>query len=117
MISNISAKPSLSPQWAKIVQEVTRRILATVQPRKVVLFGSGGRAQITPESDLDFLVIVRGPIHRRKLAQKIYRNLHGVGAPVDIVVVTEEDIAKYGNTPGLIYKPALMEGQVLYESG
>jgi len=43
---------------------------------------------------LDVLVTVRGPVHRRQLAQKINRNLHGVGASVDIVVATEEDIAQ-----------------------
>ncbi len=117
MVEKISQKNSLSAQRLENIREVTRRILAIVQPRKVILFGSGGRNLMTPESDLDFLVIVRGPIHRRGLAQKIYRNLHGVGAPVDIVVATEEDIEKYGNTPGLIFKPALNEGQVLYESG
>jgi uncharacterized protein len=117
MASKTSQPIVLSQQWLQIVQEVMRRILAVVQPRKVILFGSGARSQITPESDLDILIIVRGPTHRRELAQKIYRNLHGVGAPVDIVVVTEEDVSKYGKTPGLILKSALTEGQVLYESG
>ncbi|MBN1536946.1 MAG: nucleotidyltransferase domain-containing protein [Anaerolineales bacterium] len=116
MNSKISETAVLSPHWSDLVQEVIRRILTVVNPRKVILFGSGARQQVTPDSDLDFLVIVRGPAHRRELAQKIYRNLHGVEVPVDIVVVTEEDISKYGETPGLIFKPALSEGQVLYES-
>ena len=104
----------LSPKVAKIANEVTRRILETVQPQRVLLFGSSVRGKFTKDSDLDILVIVRGPVHRRQLAQKINRNLHGVGAPVDIVVATEEDIAQYGDKFGTILRPALMEGQVLY---
>jgi len=104
----------LSPQVAKIAEEVTRRILEIVQPQRVLLFGSSARGKFTPDSDLDVLVIVRGPVHRRQLAQRINRNLHGVGAPVDIVVATEEDIAQYGDKLGTILRPALTEGQVLY---
>jgi predicted nucleotidyltransferase len=107
-------KSKLSPKLAKIADEVTRRILETVQPQRVLLFGSSVRGKFTKDSDLDVLVIVQGPVHRRQLAQKINRNLHGVGAPVDIVVATEEDVAQYGDKLGTILRPALLEGQVLY---
>ena len=114
MTTKVKAKSKLSPQVARVANEVTRRILETVQPQRVLLFGSSVRGQFTKDSDLDVLVIVRGPVHRRKLAQKIIRNLRGVGAPVDIVVATEEDVAQYGDKYGSILRPALMEGQVLY---
>ncbi len=110
----IEIKSQLSPQVAKIADEVIRRILETVQPQRVLLFGSGARGTFTKDSDLDVLVIVRGPVHRRQLAQKINRNLHGIGAPVDIVVATEDDIAQYGDKFGTILRPAPMERQVLY---
>ncbi len=114
MTIKIKTKSKLSPQLTKIAEEVTRRILETVQPQRVLLFGSSVRGEFTKDSDLDVLVIMRGPVHRRQLAQKIDHNLHGVGAPVDIVVVTEEDIALYGDKPGTILRPALLEGLVLY---
>jgi len=114
MTIKTKTKSKLSPKLAKIADEVTRRILETVQPQRVLLFGSSVRGVFTKDSDLDVLVIVRGPVHRRQLAQKINRNLHGVGAPVDIVVATEEDIAQYGDKFGTILRPALLEGQVLY---
>jgi predicted nucleotidyltransferase len=75
-------KNKLSPKLARVAEEVTRRILETVQPQRVLLFGSSVRGDFTKDSDLDVLVIMRGPVHRRQLAQKINRNLHGVGAPV-----------------------------------
>ena len=114
MTIKTKTKSKLSPKLAKIAEEVTRRILETVQPQRVLLFGSSVRGVFTKDSDLDVLVIVRGPVHRRQLAQKINRNLHGVGAPVDIDVATEEDIAQYGDKFGTILRPALLEGQVLY---
>jgi predicted nucleotidyltransferase len=104
----------LSPEVTKIANEVTRRILETVQPQRVLLFGSSARGEYTKDSDLDVLVIVQGPVHRRNLAQKINHNLHGIGMPVDVVVATEEDVAQYGEKLGTILRPALKEGRVLY---
>jgi predicted nucleotidyltransferase len=98
------------------VQEITRRIVSVAHPQRVVLFGSAVKGNFTPDSDLDFLVIVRPPVHRRKLAQQIYRELHGVGVPVDVVVATTEDVEKYRSRVGTILRPALQEGQVLFEA-
>ena len=114
MVTKVKAQNKLSPQVAKIAEEVTRRILETVQPQRVLLFGSSVRGTFTKDSDLDVLVIVRGPVHRRQLAQRIDRNLRGVGASVDIIVATEEDISQFGDKYGTILRPALMEGLVLY---
>ena len=54
-------------------------------------------------------------MHRRSLAQEIYRHLHGIRLPVDVIVVTEQDIEQYGDRVGTILRPALREGQVIYE--
>jgi predicted nucleotidyltransferase len=98
-----------------ILGEIIERVLKVVYPRRIVLFGSAARGQIGPDSDLDLLVIVRGPAHRRAPAQQIYRNLHGIPLPVDVVVATEQDVEQYGDKVGTILRPALREGQVIYE--
>ena len=67
-------------------------------------------------TDFDVMVVMCEPVHRRQTAQKIYRNLHGTGIAVDIVVATEEDVEKYGRRGGTILKSALQEGRVLYEA-
>jgi predicted nucleotidyltransferase len=99
-----------------ILDEVIRRVSKIAHPRRIVLFGSAIRDQMGPDSDLDLLVIVRGPVHRRALAQEIYRNLHGFPLPVDVVVATEQDIEQYGDSVGTILRPALREGEVIYEA-
>ena len=94
--------------------EVVRRVVEVAQPDKIILFGSAVRGEMGPNSDLDMLVVKSG-VHRRRLAQNIYRHLVGVGLPVDIVVVTPEDIDRYGNAIGLVLETALREGRVVYE--
>jgi uncharacterized protein len=47
---------------------------------------------------------------------QIYRNLHGVGAAVDAIVVTPEDVERFKDSHALVIKPALREGKVVYEA-
>jgi predicted nucleotidyltransferase len=97
----------------EILEEIVRRIVKAVQPKKIILFGSAAREEMGPDSDLDFLVI-KSCKNRRKTARKIRRRLIGIGIPKDIIVATPEDIERYKDTIGLIYRPALKEGKVLY---
>ena len=93
--------------WAMELRDVIVRIVTTANPRRLVLFGSCARGERSRDSDVDLLVIMRGPVHRRDLAATIYRNLHGVPVPVDVIVVTEgrrstvREQARYGPLPGL----------------
>ena len=99
----------------RVLDDVIRRIVAVAQPERIVLFGSAARGEMGRHSDVDLLVVKRGA-HRRNLAGRIYRDLYGVGAAVDVVVVTPEDVERYGNSHALVIKPALDEGRVVYES-
>jgi len=47
---------------------VLGRILQMVKPQRIVLFGSAARGELKTDSDLDILVIVRGPVHRKRAA-------------------------------------------------
>ena len=105
-----------APQIQNALREVTRRIVETARPQRIVLFGSAAQGKMTRDSDLDLLVIMRGSVHRRQMAQKIQRSLHGVALPVDVVVLTEEDVRKDAKGSFSIIRPALNEGQVIYDA-
>lgn len=95
-------------------QDLVGRIVNTVHPRRVILFGSAARGDTNPQSDIDVLVVVEDGIHRRKTAQQIYRALLGFGLPVDVVVATIGDLEQYKDSPSLVYHHALREGKELY---
>ena len=97
-----------------IVKDVVSKIVATINPDKIILFGSYARGDASPDSDIDVLVIKSGVENMRQAAQQIYRALHGIRAPVDVIVETPEHLEKHQNVPGLIYKRALTEGVVVY---
>lgn len=100
----------------ELLNEIVRRIVESVNPLRVVLFGSAAHGRMGPSSDLDILVVMPDGVHRRKTAQKIYRSLYGIGFSKDIVVVTESDTREYGDNPSLVIYPALREGRELYNA-
>ena len=97
------------------LNEIVRRIVEVARPERIILFGSAARGEMDPHSDVDLLVVKEG-VHRRDMAAFIFEELRGVGAAVDVVVVTPEDIERYGNSHALVIKPALQDGKVVYEA-
>jgi len=95
------------------LDEVVRRIIEVAHPERIILFGSAARGEGGPDSDLDLLVVKAG-VHRRRLARQIYRALFGIPAPVDVIVVTPEDIEAFRDKVGTVIGPALQEGRLLY---
>ena len=65
-------------------------------------------------SDLDLLVVMPEGVHRRRTAQKLYREIIGLGVPFDIVVATPNDLENHKGDIGLIYKSVLKEGKEIY---
>ena len=99
-----------------ILADIVKRVVVAAQPEKIVLFGSAARGTMGPDSDFDLLVIKGGKFKRNRLTVEIYRSLRGKGAPVDIVVVTPEEVERYRDTHCLVICPALREGKVVYEA-
>ncbi|MDE0206273.1 MAG: nucleotidyltransferase domain-containing protein [Candidatus Tectomicrobia bacterium] len=98
-----------------VLDDIIRRVVEVAQPEQIILFGSAARGDMNRHSDVDLLVVKDGA-HRRHLAKRIHKSLHGAGAPVDVVVVTPADVQRYKNSHALVIKPALQEGRVVYET-
>ena len=99
----------------RILDAIVERIVQTVQPEKIILFGSAARGEMNRHSDVDILV-VKDASDLRDLTGEIYHSLYGVGAAVDIIMVTPDDVERYKDSHPLVIKPALREGRVVYES-
>jgi predicted nucleotidyltransferase len=97
-----------------ILADIVARIVKVAKPQKIILFGSAARGKMGPNSDVDLLVIKGGRFNRRKLVSDVYTHMHGADEAVDVIIVTPEEVARYGNTPWLVIAPALKEGKVVY---
>jgi len=99
---------------SQVVDRMIQADVASVSPLRIIVFGSAARGEMGPESDLDLLVVMPQGTHRRKTAQRLYRQMVGLGVPIDIVVATSEDLELHRNNPGLIHQTILREGTEVY---
>lgn len=97
-----------------VLGRVVQRIREVADPLQIILFGSAARGEMKPDSDLDVLVVMPNGTHRLEATLMLYRNVRGVGVPVDILVTTPEVLERHRNNAGLIYKTILKEGKSLY---
>lgn len=100
---------------AETLPEAVQRIVQTLQPEKIILFGSYADGTSTPDSDVDLLVVMEtdAPLVERHLA--ISRLLRPRPFPVDILVKQPEEIQRALEGSDFFIREILSRGQVLYE--
>ena len=96
-----------------MVQEAGRALArAARSPARVIVFGSWGRGDPRPDSDLDFLVVER--VVDSRLEEMVC--LRDALPPLGVLVATEEHVREWGDVRGTMVNAALSEGRVLVES-
>ncbi len=100
----------MSPQL-----EAAVRVLAeAARPERIILFGSHARGEARADSDLDLLVIESHVEDRAREMVRLRRALRPLRIPVDLLVYSTEDVARWGQQPGSALYWALREGRVVY---
>jgi len=98
-----------------VIEEIVNRVLQSVQPEKIILFGSHAYGQPHEGSDLDILVIVKSDLPRYKRAVPIYKALAGLLIPKDVLVYTSEEIEAWAEVPQAFITAVMNKGKVIYE--
>ena len=100
---------------AEALPEVVQRIVQTLHPEKIVLFGSYADGTPTSDSDVDLLIVMEttAPPVERYLA--VSRLLRPRPFPVDILVKRPDEIQSALEAGDFFIREVLSRGQVLYE--
>ncbi len=97
------------------LEKAIKIIIEVANPDKTILFGSRAKESYKEYSDYDICVIKKDVKHRRKLAQKLYKFLYGIGASVDIIVETPKRFEELKDNPFMIYREIAKYGRIVYE--
>ena len=98
----------------ELLQTITTRIADAIQPQKIILFGSWARGERGPHSDIDLLIIQESDLPRTQRYAQVRRLFWGMGIPMDILVYTPQEFARYQSLPGSFTHTVAHEGRVLY---
>src|SRR5690606_38977657 len=91
---------------AALVREIVDRLTRSAELDRIILFGSGAAGDLTPDSDIDLLVLrahVRDPRHE---SRRLREALTGLAVPFDVVVMTTDRFEETKDVIGGIAYPA-----------
>lgn len=90
-----------------------------VDPERIILFGFYARGEAGPSSDLDLLIVERGPLGqgrtRRSEIKRLRRALWDFHMPIDILIYTEDEVTAWRDSVNHVIARSLREGRTLYE--
>ena len=100
-----------------LIDEIVRRIVAESEPERIILFGSAATGQMTPDSDIDLLILEAAP-PSDILAERVRLSnaLRGLGFGFDVIVMSTERFEESKDIIGGIAFPAFKHGRVIYEA-
>ena len=98
------------------VAEIVRRIACACRPERVVMFGFAAAGEMTPDSDIDLLMIEREVPDIRQETLRIRRALGGLPAPFDVIVMSTNRFEGTRDVIGGIAWPAARSGRVILEA-
>ncbi|OGR87602.1 MAG: hypothetical protein A3A86_08020 [Elusimicrobia bacterium RIFCSPLOWO2_01_FULL_60_11] len=100
----------------KIHQEISRIAQAIIKgyhPEKLILYGSAASGKMTPDSDVDFLVIKDTKKNAWKRLLDVDRYIEHT-VPVDVLVYTPAEIKKRLSMGDFFIEDIMNSGKVIY---
>ena len=74
------------------IRNITKKIIKSLSPQKVILFGSYAYGNVTFDSDVDLLIILDTKLKGAERQRAVSRLIHPRPFPVDIIVRTPAEI-------------------------
>ena len=96
------------------IDEAVATLIAAANPQQILLFGSYARGTANEDSDLDFMVVQSEVTDRAGEMVRLRRALRPLRISVDVLVVSSDELARYGREAGSVYWWALKEGRVMH---
>jgi predicted nucleotidyltransferase len=98
------------------IEEIVRRVLSVARPDKIILFGSAATGQMTPDSDIDLLIVEPDVSGQREQYVRIREALENLSYPFDLLFINTEWFEDSKDVIGGIAYPANKYGRVIYEA-
>lgn len=102
---------------AEMLNETVRRLVETLSPEEIFLYGSHAYGRPHADSDVDLLVVVRestAPVRQQAVAA--YRALRGLAMPAEIKVVPRDEFERRVHYVDSIERVVREKGRRLYAS-
>lgn len=95
-------------------RRLVARLIRTLQPELVVLFGSYACGKVTPESDVDLLIVVASELAAEELARRRAQLVSGILPRIDLVPATLDELSSARGERAAFLRGVLQQGVILH---
>jgi uncharacterized protein len=106
--------PGFLPVTEEILAEIVRRLVAALDPEKIILFGSYVYSSPSGDSDVDMLVIMKTTARPADRYVSVSRVIRPRPFPLDFLVKTPDEIARALAKGDSFIQEIVAQGRVLY---
>jgi len=114
VVADVQA-PGFLPVTEEALSRIVERLVPSLNPHKIIVFGSYVYGAPTPDSDVDLLVILDTQARPVDRYLSVSRLLRPRPFPLDILVKTPEEITRAVAHEDPFIVAILTQGRVLYE--
>ncbi len=98
----------------KLIRNISKKIVETFNPEKIILFGSCAQGTPLKDSDIDLLVIMDSKQRPAKRSIEVSKACRPKFVSIDVLVRTPKEIKKRLEIGDYFIKDILEKGKVLY---
>jgi predicted nucleotidyltransferase len=104
----------MAPSLQSAIESITAQLIEKYKPEKIILFGSAARGVVTPDSDIDLLIIKSNTPHYGADRVMEVSSLIERDVPVDFLVYRPDEFDKRLELGDPFIELIVKEGKVLY---
>jgi predicted nucleotidyltransferase len=100
---------------AELLDEIARRLAASIHPERIYLFGSHAAGDADQDSNIDLLAVVPDTDRStREIAIEGKPSLNHFLASFDLIVCTKSQFDRYAGVKNTIMNEVLCDGRLVY---
>jgi predicted nucleotidyltransferase len=101
-------------KYEQKIPELREKIVETLDPEKIILFGSYAWGKPNSSSDVDLLIIQNTQGSRRQKQIELRKKLFKFDVPTDLLVYTQAELDYRLELEDFFFKKIINEGKVIY---
>lgn len=99
----------------EILQDIINRLVLSLRPERIYLFGSRSREEADEDSDFDLMVVLpNSDLPRYQRESQAYDLLWGLKTLVDVIVLTHEEFQNASQLNTSLVSTVKIQGKLIY---
>jgi predicted nucleotidyltransferase len=101
----------------ELLDKITKRLVESIHPERIYLFGSHAAGNADDDSDVDLLAVIPDTNRStREIAVEGRSSLSDFLVPFDLIVCTKSQFDRYVDVKNTIMNEVLCDGRLVYGS-